>query len=117
MISRNFFQDKSSGGGRRKQMGADDEIRLLHEAYQFLIRKYKLGSMSESTMKKEDMPDESLMNKEVNDEDDDVFGDAATKSEDEDFEREMKRSPKSSPRIRRVNSSSKLSRKKRVTEN
>ena len=73
--------------------------------------------MSESTMKKEDMPDESLMNKEVNDDDDDVFGDAATKSEDEDFEREMKRSPKSSPRIRRVNSSSKLSRKKRVTEN
>ena len=28
---------------RRKQLTTDDQIRLLHEAYQFLLKKYKLG--------------------------------------------------------------------------
>ena len=28
---------------KRKQLSADDEIRILHEAYQFLLKRYNLG--------------------------------------------------------------------------
>ena len=39
---------------RRKQMTADDEFRILHEAYQFLLKKFNLGqdlTMDDSIMK------------------------------------------------------------------
>ena len=32
---------------RRKQLTPDDECRILHEAYQFLFRKYNLGETYE----------------------------------------------------------------------
>ena len=32
---------------RRKQLTPDDECRILHEAYQFLFRKYNLGEQYE----------------------------------------------------------------------
>ena len=32
---------------KRKEFSVDDEVRILHEAYQFLLRKYKLGSYAE----------------------------------------------------------------------
>ena len=32
---------------RRKQLTPDDECRVLHEAYQFLFRKYNLGEVLE----------------------------------------------------------------------
>ena len=32
---------------RRKQLTPDDECRMLHEAYQFLFRKYDLGEKLE----------------------------------------------------------------------
>lgn len=35
-------------GSKKKVLSADDEIRILHEAYQFLLKKHKLGSTSES---------------------------------------------------------------------
>ena len=31
----------------KKEMSTDDEVRLLHEAYQFLVRKYRLQSPDE----------------------------------------------------------------------
>ena len=34
---------------RRKQLTPDDECRVLHEAYQFLFRKYNLGEVLEVT--------------------------------------------------------------------
>ena len=34
---------------RRKQLTPDDECRMLHEAYQFLFRKYDLGEKLEVT--------------------------------------------------------------------
>ena len=36
---------------RRKQLTPDDECRVLHEAYQFLFRKYNLGEVLEVTNK------------------------------------------------------------------
>ena len=34
---------------RRKHLTPDDECRVLHEAYQFLFRKYNLGEVLECT--------------------------------------------------------------------
>ena len=39
---------------RKKKMSADDEVRLLHEAYQFLVRKYKLQSSASDVKGLED---------------------------------------------------------------
>ena len=35
---------KKYGRRKRKELRADDEFRILHEAYQFLLKKYNLGT-------------------------------------------------------------------------
>jgi hypothetical protein len=46
-----------TGGFKKKVTSLDDEIRILHEAYQFLLRKYKLGEQLQNEVKvQEDKP-------------------------------------------------------------
>ena len=94
-------------------MSADDEVRLLHEAYQFLVRKYRLQSSAsdvkglqddgldtdeEEEEAKEKTTKDKLKGKSKKkfdfkagpddmetDDDDDVFEDAAIKPEEEAF--------------------------------
>ena len=41
---------------KRKALSPDDEIRILHEAYQFLLKKYKLGESPRSSTSDEIQP-------------------------------------------------------------
>ena len=47
-------------------MSTDDEVRLLHEAYQFLVRKYRLQSPDEDKKSENDKkstgPENDLLN-------------------------------------------------------
>ena len=81
-------------GRGKKKLTPDDEIRILHEAYQFLLKKFKLGesprgSTSDTPLvspfmkldvepppKPIDLDDENADNNDKNeeDDDDDVFG-------------------------------------------
>jgi len=47
-------EEKTAALRNKKQISADDEVRLLHEAYQFLVRKYHLQSESEIKSKGEE---------------------------------------------------------------
>ena len=97
-------------------MSAEDEVRMLHEAYQFLLRKF-VSNNSVSQEEQEKEPPKELdwssitgqaQNKNKDDkvekmEEDDVF--EGTKSEDEDFEREMAIAIKKPSNLRRAKSS------------
>lgn len=104
---------------RKKKLTAEDEVRVLHEAYQFLLRKFNLGStggedevqtdrygapISEyptlAALEKKDSGQDKM---EQDEPDNDNVFEEATKSEDEDFEREMQLAPKPQ-NLRRVKS-------------
>ena len=105
-------EEEKNPSFRRKKLTAEDEVRILHEAYQFLLRKFDLGSTSGSVGGEEEIETAALAQMEWpkqlwgavdkkanenedkdklvddNEEDnDDVFEN--TKSEDEDLERQM----------------------------
>ena len=99
-------------------MSAEDEVRMLHEAYQFLLKKFvSNGSVSQEEQVKEPPKEldwtsitgqaqkkDKIDNVEKMEEDnDDVF--EGTKSEDEDFEREMAIAIKKPSNLRRAKSS------------
>jgi len=105
---------------RKKKLTAEDEVRILHEAYQFLLRKFNLGSVGGEDEVKTDRygapileyptlaamqkdPGQDKMEQEDPDVDNDNVFEEATKSEDEDFEREMQLAPKPT-NLRRVKS-------------
>ena len=98
-------------------MSAEDEVRMLHEAYQFLLRKFVSNNSVSQEEEEKPAPKEldwtsitgQAQNKakvdkvEKMEEDDDVF--EGTKSEDEDFEREMAIAIKKPSNLRRAKSS------------
>lgn len=64
-------QEDKSTFRNKKQISADDEVRLLHEAYQFLVRKYHLQSdttISNDDKSKKSKGDEKMETGEDDDE-------------------------------------------------
>ena len=99
-------------------MSAEDEVRMLHEAYQFLLRKFVSNNSVSQEEQEKEAPKEldwssitgqaQSKNKvdkveKMEEDNDDVF--EGTKSEDEDFEREMAIAIKKPSNLRRAKSS------------